>query len=275
MFPLTLCIWIANETNRYANQIQALKGQDTHWEHATVEDIRVFLGIRIFMSVMDLPSIKMYWAEDTFLGRFAIANVMTRDRFEKLSQYFHVADRTGYNRADPNRDRCHLVRLILTFVHEKCLENYIPHKEVSIDEAMIAFRGQLRFRQYMPAKPTKYGIKVWVRADSTNGYVNEFSVYVGKPPGVNREVALGQKTVLALTAKLNGHHNHIYFDNYFNSPLLHETFLRRGLYGCGTVKSFLKNLPPQMSAKTQKRGVPRTQIETKTWRIKNMAMHQR
>ena len=73
---------------------------------------------------------------------------------------------------------------------------------------------------------------------------------------MNHEVALGQKTVLALTAKLNGHHNHIYFDNYFNSSLLHEKLLRRGLYSCGTVKSFLKNLLPQMSAKTQKRGEP-------------------
>ena len=62
-----LCIWIANETNRYANQIQALKGQDVRCKAATAEDIHVFLGIRIFMSVMDLLSIKMYWAEDTLL----------------------------------------------------------------------------------------------------------------------------------------------------------------------------------------------------------------
>ena len=74
-----LCIWIANEMNRYANQIQALKGQNAHWEPATAEDIHVFLGIRTFMSVMDLLSIKMYWAEDTFFGRFSIASVMTRD----------------------------------------------------------------------------------------------------------------------------------------------------------------------------------------------------
>ena len=89
---------------------------------------------------------------------------MTRDRFEKLQQYFHVADRTGYDRMDLNRDKCHLVRPMLTFVSDACLENYVPHKEQSTDEAMIAFRGQLSFRQYIPAKPTKYGIKVWVRA---------------------------------------------------------------------------------------------------------------
>ena len=47
---------------------------------------------------------------------------------------------------------------------------YSPHREVTVDEAMIAFRGRLSFRQYLPAKPTKYGIKVWVREDSTNGF---------------------------------------------------------------------------------------------------------
>ena len=147
---------------------------------------------------------------------------------------------------------------------------------MSIDEAMIAFRGQLVFRQYIPAKQTKYGIKVWVRADSTNSYVNKFSVHVGKPPAVNCEVACGEKSVLALTAKLNEHHTHINFDNYFNSPLLHEKLLRRGLHGCGTVKSFLKNLPSPNVCKNTKMGrAPSTQTETRTWRIENMAMHQR
>lgn len=44
---------------------------------------------------------------------------------------------------------------------------------------MIAFKGRLSFRQYMPAKPTKYGIKVWMATDSDNGYVANFSVYLG------------------------------------------------------------------------------------------------
>ena len=43
---------------------------------------------------------------------------------------------------------------------------------------MIGFRGRLSFRQYMPAKPTKYGIKVWMVADSGNGYVLNFDVYL-------------------------------------------------------------------------------------------------
>ena len=238
MFNLDLCVWIAAETNRYAEQLQWQKGrQDTKWKPTTSDEIRAYLGIRIYMSVIDLPDIKMYWSGDSFFGGFTIANVMTRDRFEKLQQYFHAVDRTGYDRMDPNRDKCHLVRPMLTFISDPCLENYVPHKEQSIDEAMIAFRGQLSFRQYIPAKSTKYGIKVWVRADSHNGYVHEFEVYVGKPHDIAREVGLGKKVVLKLSEKLRGKNNHVYFDNYFNSVELQERLLGMGLFGCGTVKS--------------------------------------
>jgi hypothetical protein len=41
---------------------------------------------------------------------------------------------------------------------------------------MIAFTGRLGFKQYVPLKPTKWGIKVWMRADPNNGYMNEYQV---------------------------------------------------------------------------------------------------
>ena len=113
---------------------------------------------------------------------------MRRERFNKLCQYFQLNDRTGYNRNDPWRDRLHLVRPIIFSVNQKCLKAYKPHKEVTVDEAMIAFRGRLSFQQYLPAKPTKYRIKVWVRADSNNGFINEFQIYIRKPAGAQCEV---------------------------------------------------------------------------------------
>ena len=215
-----MCVWIAAETNCYAEQLQRQKGgRNTKWKPMASDEIRAYLGIRIYMSVIDLLDIKMYWSGDLFFGGFTIANVMTRDRFEKLQQYFHVSDCTGYmyDRTDPNRDKCHLVRPMLTFISDACLENYVLHKEQSIDEAMIAFRGQLSFRKYIPAKPTKYGVKVWVRTDSHNGYVYEFEVYVGNPHGVAREIGLVKKVILKLSEKLRGKNNHVYFDNYFNT----------------------------------------------------------
>ena len=35
-------------------------------------------------------------------------------------------------------------------------------------------------KQYLPMKPVKRGFKVWVRADSVNGYFCDFNVYTGR-----------------------------------------------------------------------------------------------
>jgi hypothetical protein len=65
----------------------------------------------------------------------------------------------------------------MNVILERTKSEYSPHMQTSIDETMIAFTGRLGFKQYVPLKPTKRGIKVWVRADPNNGYVNEFQVY--------------------------------------------------------------------------------------------------
>jgi len=45
----------------------------------------------------------------------------------------------------------------------------------------------------MPLKPVKRGIKVWVLADSRNGYFSKFEVYTGK--GATAEKGLGMRVV--------------------------------------------------------------------------------
>ena len=72
---------------------------------------------------------------------------------------------------------------------------YRPSKNVSIDEAMIPFKGRLSLKQYMPLKPVKRGIKVWECADSSNGFVCDLEVYTGKQRNGNPEQGLGHRVV--------------------------------------------------------------------------------
>lgn len=65
---------------------------------------------------------------------------------------------------------------------------------MSVDEAMIPFKGQSSLKQYMPKKPVKRGIKVWVISDATNGFVSQFEVYTGKK-GDTVEKNLGARVV--------------------------------------------------------------------------------
>ena len=52
-------------------------------------------------------------------------------------------------------------------------------REVSVDEGMIGFKGLLWFVQYMPKKPTKWGMKAFVLADSVTGYTYNWRLYAG------------------------------------------------------------------------------------------------
>ncbi|XP_025407202.1 piggyBac transposable element-derived protein 4-like, partial [Sipha flava] len=45
-------------------------------------------------------------------------------------------------------------------------QNYfIPSEYLTLDEQLIAFRGRCSFRQYIPNKPARYGIKIFAIVD--------------------------------------------------------------------------------------------------------------
>ena len=111
-------------------------------------------------------------------------------------------------------DRLWKVRPVISAVVAACRANYRPHREQAIDEAMVAFKGRSSMKQYLPMKPVKHGVKVWVRADSHNGYVCEFECYTGKK-GNTTEVGLGGSVVTRLTRDLVGKSYHIFMDIFF------------------------------------------------------------
>ena len=94
------------------------------------------------------------------------------------------------------------------------------------------------FRQYMPKKPTKWGIKVWMLAESKTGYVSNFDVYLGKaPPSDQAELGMVTRVVLNISRPFHNSNRHLYFDNFFNSTELLEELLKVGTYGCGTLRA--------------------------------------
>lgn len=243
-FPQFLIELLVEQTNLYARQKIAQK-PDPNWRNVTDREMMAWLGVRVYMSLIVVPQTAMYWSKDPLFGNLSIRRVMKRDRFDKISQYLHVNDRQqNVPRGQPGHDKLYLVRPILEAVLDNCLRNYNPHQNVSVDEAMVKFRGRLSWRQYLPAKPTKYGIKVWMRADPTNGYVNEFQVYTGRE-GNNREVGLATRVVLDLTRAIWGHHHIINTDNYFTSPTLADQLLLHDTYFRGTVRTNRKGFPIQ------------------------------
>ena len=97
----------------------------------------------------------------------------------------------------------------------------------------------------MPAKPTKYGIKVWMAANSSNGYVLNFDVYLGKEPNQRPRIyGLGYDVVTSMIRPFMNKNHHVYFDNFFSSVKLLEHLESNDTYACTTVRCNRKDLPP-------------------------------
>ena len=72
---------------------------------------------------------------------------------------------------------------------------YEPGENLCIDESIIGFRGRAPFRVFMPAKPKKFGLKVWVLSDPRTNYIWNIKLYTGKPDDSKTEVGLGEKVI--------------------------------------------------------------------------------
>jgi len=68
----------------------------------------------------------------------------------------------------------------------------------------------------MPTKPIKRGIKMWCRADNTNGYLCDFDIYTGKTQQVVQH-GLGYSVVTKLCETIKGHWYAIFCDNFDES----------------------------------------------------------
>ena len=207
---------IVKESNAYA---KATMGDDKFdkWSKITVEELKAFLGFSLLMGINHLPSLNDYWSRDPRLRYAPVADRITRDRFREIPRYLHFVDNdTLVPRGEDGHDRLGKVRPLIDHLSTKFAEAYEPHRDISVDEAMIKFQGRSSLKQYMPLKPTKRGIKVWVAADSTNGYFSRFEIYTGKKDNTT-EHGLGARVVKTLTADLKGKYHHVYFDNYFTS----------------------------------------------------------
>ena len=86
--------------------------------------------------------------------------------------------------------------------------------------------------------------KVWVLADSHNGYFHTFQVYTGKEGSGEKQ--LGQRVVKDLTKELKGKKHHVYFDNFFTSEQLLQDLAEDDIYACGTARKDRKGFPPEL-----------------------------
>ncbi|CAD7079676.1 unnamed protein product [Hermetia illucens] len=220
---------------------------------ATFEDIdtptlRAYIGLLILAGVYrsNNEATESLW--DAEIGRPIFRAVMSNKTFKKISRFIRFDDRSTRS-SRRETDKFAPIRELWDSWVDILPKLYNPQKNITIDEQLVPFRGRCPFRQYVPMKPAKYGMKNWVACDSGTSYVWNIQPYTGR---INNtpERNQGMRVVQDLTAGLKGYN--ITVDNFFTSYELAQKLLKRGITSVGTIR---KNKP----------SIPRVLLESKKW----------
>ena len=124
----------------------------------------------------------------------------------------HVVDPAN----EPDGDKLHKINPLLEFFKGRRKDLYQPGQNVAVDERMAKSRHRSGMTQFNKDKPIRWRIKVWVLADSSNGYTIDFNVYIGKVAGQDVSAnGLGYDVVMKVMNPYFHQGYHLYVDNFY------------------------------------------------------------
>jgi len=129
-----------------------------------------------------------------------------------------------------------------------CEANCSPGTGCTVDKSLHGFRGMCTFKQYIPNKPSKYGISAYVLADSKTFYSVSSKIYTEAgthAPGL----PVPTQAVLDLVPSVSGTNRNITTDNYYTSVPLAMELKSRKLTLVGTIKKNKACIPPSFLTK--------------------------
>ncbi|XP_031735170.1 piggyBac transposable element-derived protein 4-like [Anarrhichthys ocellatus] len=235
---------VLNMTNKEGRRVYGNK-----WRKMDRMDLQAYVGLLILAGVYrsSKEATSSLWHAES--GRAIFRATMTLKMFHKISRVIRFDDKD--TREDRRaRDKLAHIRDVWDKWVSLLPLMYNPGTNVTVDERLVPFKGRCPFKQYIPSKPGKYGIKIWAACDARSSYAWNMQIYTGKPAGAQSEKNQGMRVVLDMTGGLQG--KTITCDNFFTSHALGLQLLKRKLYMVGTVRRNKPELPPALVSKTDR-----------------------
>jgi len=102
-----------------------------------------------------------------------------------------------------------------------------------VDEVTVKFKGRIIFRQYIPKKRKRFGVKIYKLCEES-GYMYDMRVYLGRDShSATDDMTATHATVRHLTSIVQGLGRKIFMDNFFSSPILFDDLDRRKINSRG------------------------------------------
>ena len=230
---------VKHTNNRARRDLRANGKNPDEWAPVDLCEIRGIVGLLYLIGVYrsQHESLRSLWSSGPS-GRAIFPASFGRNRFEQL-----VANLRFDSREDRNTDDkfAPFRRMWEQFV-ENCRKCYVVSAFVTVDEQLIPFRGRCSFKQYMPSKPDKYGMKLFLLCDCLTGYTFNGKPYLGRQ-GNQRNVGLASDVVKILSSPLHFSGINITTDNWFTSSQLAADLLQKQITLLGTMRKNRREIP--------------------------------
>ncbi len=139
-------------------------------------------------------------------------------------------------------------------LNEIFAKKFIPGENLCIDETMISWHGRLSFRQYIPSKRHKYGIKLF-KLCLPHGYTHKLKVYVGKEDSNEDEsLMVSERVVMELCQSVLNTNRTLYTDNFYTSVTLAQKLLLQKTHLVGTLRRNRKLNPKSVVHNNVEKG---------------------
>lgn len=223
------------------SNIEGARVYGDKWKEIDGVEFSAYIGLLLLAGVFKSCNECTESLWDAEKGRPIFRATMSLQRFFHISRVLRFDDREMRS-CRRQKDKFAAIRDLWDMWVEILPKLFNPSAYVTVDEQLVSFRGNCPFRQYMPKKPAKYGIKFWILCDNETSYVWNIQPYLGRPINQPREKDQGLRVVLDLSYGLKGHN--ITCDNFFSSYKLGQMLLKRNLTMVGTMRRNKPSIPP-------------------------------
>lgn len=180
---------IVEQTNIYGEIANSDTPESSHmkkWQPTDTDEMYVFLAVSLLMPQVKKQRLKDYWSKDVLIQTSIFNQSISRDRYFQLLRNIHFSNN---NTPDPS-DRIFKIRCIIDHFRKTFRENMYLFENICIDESLMLFKGCISFRQYIPSKRHRFGIKFFVAVDCETGYVLDIMLYTGAATEINEYDAI-------------------------------------------------------------------------------------
>ena len=242
------------ETNTYATQTLANRSllkfaRMNKWVETDQKEMKKTFGLRLRMRLVRLSSIEKYWSKNALFRQDVPRAIMFRNCFQLLLSVLRFSN----NETAESGNRLAKIQPLIDMLQINFQNLFCPEEDIVIDETLVPWKGRLTFRQHVPNKTHRYGVKLF-KLCSLAGYTWAVKVYSVKSSTGEHEIGLAKTVCKELMKDLVDQGRTLYVDNFYTSYDLTQYCQEKKTHLVGTLRANKKYIPKEVLNAKLKRG---------------------